>query len=990
MAKTSAFATLLNKNGRDDARSIASSGIITATENNLGDFLVKLEIKNTGVSKTNSGVLTLRIDDAGTFIRTGPILVDEATKNTYLIELQLKQDLDNDGDFSEPSEQGKVLRAIIGQPTVRIDQTFGHILILNLVGIEYRLKEALTSEEHIFFTPKESFDRRLIEATANATGIRLTPITNNLPNAPDLSFIPNQPTRVHDTLTEIIDLLALPDVAGGAFDDHYFDFDPSTTNTNHLSVIAEVYGNTSSGVTLDPLSVEVPDTDEEQSVVTDNVEYKNHVILVGSTLGGSLPPERTRFASNFNHAQVRDEYDASVTYGIGDTVQLLTTTPSSIKPFFRTYHVSLTNGNTGNNPLTFTGVDWSIDFNQHPPYVTASGAFYDTGDIVTVSKIGITRFFQASQSGTHAEPPNAGDGNWNFIDFAADADVATFVTYTPWTNDVDVWKQTLTGRTKAQGMSPQQEGWAFDWNISKANYNRENATSHYGPVSPKWLTLEQNAEPSTTTRTIFDGQRYLVGATPTGGIAWSANARKVAEWDDAATPDAEGRRWKFSVAPVEGDMINDLNVAEMKKFTSGSWSTAWSGIDINNTDRPSPFHIVENVGLVTGATGIPGQAVQFTYNWFVKPTDVSGTHHRRTSRGVWIGSSFPFPRVDTNNFNLGILYGGTGGGNKTANGHFKTNNLDHTKAGLIGWNNGIDIEDMGKVSAIRFKMKVGMFSDSKGRELVEGQPDVPMTFWVMDKFDRVAYTKFKLRRNGQWDQVRIPIGELAGTQLYFARWDELAKLNGIVITELDFTLAQKEFSGVQFDWRFIKHWGVQLDEGYVETGLYMNGHQRAFEYIEDVIDDYSANWYWIFLGPEAQIVRSLLPKHTPITQNHQRFSAKIVLDDLHFEKEQIVTSDDVKKTDPRTVVEHLSQESDYNNLKKRAEALESRKRFFPQFWHLRATGDVRLKFGQSFIISGTRVPSSPVTMIVSEVTHIYDHDGYHVEIAGVRKFTVSG
>jgi len=238
--------------------------------------------------------------------------------------------------------------------------------------------------------------------------------------------------------------------------------------------------------------------------------------------------------------------------------------------------------------------------------------------------------------------------------------------------------------------------------------------------------------------------------------------------------------------------------------------------------------------------------------------------------------------------------------------------------------------------------------------------------------------------------VRIPFGELAPSQLYFARWDELAKLNEVVITELDFTLAQKEFSGVQFDWRFIKHWGVQLDEAYVETGLYKNGLQRAFEFGEDVVNDYSANWFWIMLGPQAQIIRNLLPKHTPITQNHQRFSAKIVLDDLHFEKEQIVTSDNVKKTDPRTVVEHLSQESDYNNLKKRAEASESRKRFFPQFWHLRATGDVRLKFGQSFIISGTRVPSSPVTMIVSEVTHIYDHDGYHVEIAGVRKFTVSG
>jgi len=790
---------------------------------------------------------------------------------------------------------------------------------------------------------------------------------------------------MHDTLVDIIDLLALPDVAGGSFDDHYFDFDPSTTKTNHLSAIAEVYGAQSTGVTLDPLSVEVPDTDEEQSVVTDNIEYKNHVILVGSAQGGSLPVERTRFASNFNHAQVREEWDSTRTYAVGDIVQLLTTTPSSIKPFLRTYHVSLTASNLNNNPLDTTGTNWDIDFNQHPPFATASSAFYDTGDIITASATGITTFYQANNSGTHLVPPNS---NWNVIDTVNDADIATFVTYTPWTNDVQVWKETLAGRAKAQGMSPAQEGWAFDWNISKSNYNRENATSHFETVSPKWVTSELTAEPTpATNRQNYDGQRHLLATTPTGS-QWAGNGEKIAEWDDTQL---SGSNWIFSKAGVDGDMINDLNVAEMKKHTAGAWTTAWDGTNSSNSDRPSPFHIVENVGLVTGATGVPAQAIQFTYNWFVNSLDIAGTHHRRTSRGVWISSSFPFPRKDTANFNTGELYGGDGTSKPAfATAHFNTNNYDANRKGLLGWNNGIDVEDMGKVSAIRFKMKVGMFSDSKGVELVEGQPDVPMTFWAMDKFDRVAYSKFKLRRNGQWDQVRIPIGELAGTQLYFARWDELARINEVVITELDFTLAQKEFSGVQFDWRDIKHWGVQLDEAYVETGLYKNGLQRAFEYGEDVVNDYSANWFWIITGGAGLVVRRLLPKHTPVTQNHQRFSAKIVLDDLHFEKEQITTSDDVIKTDPRTVVEHLATESDYNNLKKRAEALESRKRFFPQFWHLRATGDVRLRFGQSFIISGTRVPSSPVTMIVSEVTHIYDHDGYHVEIAGVRKFTVSG
>ena len=289
MAKTSAFITLLEKNlGLDANRTIANVSPIPFTENNLADWLVRLEIINTGVSKTNSGTLTLRIDELGTFIRSGPILVEEETKNTFLIEMQLKQDLDNDDDFSEPNEQGIILRAIIGQPQISIDQSFGEILKINLTGIEYRYKETLTSEEHIFETPAGSFARRLAEVGV-AGGIGTSTFTNNLPTTPRLSFQPFNPTKVHDTLAEIIDLLALPQIAGGSFDDFYFDMEPDPIKTNLMDITAEKFGNTVSGVIIDPLSINVPATDEEQTVVTDNIEYKNHVIMVGSTTGGSLP-----------------------------------------------------------------------------------------------------------------------------------------------------------------------------------------------------------------------------------------------------------------------------------------------------------------------------------------------------------------------------------------------------------------------------------------------------------------------------------------------------------------------------------------------------------------------------------------------------------------------------------------------------------------------------------------------------------------------------
>lgn len=997
MAKTSAFTTLLVKNGRDDLRTIANVSPVPMTENNLADWFVRFEITNTGVSKTNSGTLTLRIDALGTFIRSGPILVDEATKNAYLIEMQLKQDLDNDGDFSEPNEQGIVLRGIIGQPQISIDETFGEVLRINLVGIEYRIKETLTSEDHRFISPNESFTRRLNEVTTNATGVRFSSITNSLPTSPILSFQPFNPTKVHDTLTEIIDLLALPQVAGGSFDDFYFDIEPNATQTNHLTLIAEKFGNTNSGVIINPLSINVFDTDEEQTVITDNIEYKNHVIIVGSGNGGSLPVERTRFASNFEHAKIRDEWSgSSVSYTLGDLVQHKTTT--ALKPHLVTYHTAKTTHTStgGQDPITTSGTLWTQDFTVYPPFITTSGTFYRVGEIITHSTGGVTAFYQCNAKLTYPithfssiTPPAAPTG-WTFLKSVADANYTAFVTYTPWTNDVDLWKNTLAGATNL-GISG-GVGWAFDWNITKANYNREDQKSSFEPVSPKWVTSINNlTQPSNSQTEVYDGQRFLLGASPTG-TDWAGNGNKIAErfTTNEQTVPVTGE-WKFSVSPVNSDVVSDLATAHIYQFNGTIWGSIWDPLSVDDTDKPSPFHLCNNVGLVAGATGISGQAVEFTYDWFVNPLDLLNTHFHRTSRGVWISQSFPIPRLPTTNFDTGALYGGAGGSVQPIKGTFNTNNMDVNRKGVRGWNQGINSEDMGKISAIKFKMRVSMFRNSGGTSLVEGQPDVPMTFWATDKFDRVWYAKFKLRRNGQWDDVRISVGDFAQNQLYFARWDELAKLNnGVTITELDFTLAEKEFSGVLFDWKFVKHWGVQLDESYVETGLYKNGLQRAFEYGEDISNDLQSSWFWSMLGPTGVIIKNSLPQHTPVTQNFIRLSAKIALDDLHFEKEQIVTSDNTAKTDPRTVVEHISTESDYLNLKDRAIGSESRKRFFPQFWHIRATGDVRLRFGHKFTVTNSRVNTGSQEMVVSEVKHIYDHDGYHIELAGIRKFTVSG
>ncbi len=1066
MASTKAFATLLDidvpdDQKRDQARTIYTDATIPNQENNLADWLIGLEIENTGISKVNSGEITLRIDEAGTFVRSDPILVNEDAKNKYMIEIQLKQDLDSDDDFNDPSEQGIVLRGIIGQPSVLQNSSYGEILRIPLISVQYRLKEMITSEWHLFKNPNESFGDRVNEINIPYKyPIRYNTVTNNLPTSPLLSYKPTGPKSIHDSMGEIIDALSNPQVEGGAFDDYYFEIENDSGFTNYLNITAEKFGSTDSGVVIDPLSLDVEDTGEENTTVTDNIEYKNHAILIGDTNTGSLPTERTRFASNYEHARIRDEWDSGTTYQSGDLVKVITSTPSNIKPYLITYHRSLTDSNTGNNPISTHGTNWEIDFTDIPPFITTSDAYYKVGEIVSYTNGSHIGFYQCAIEASYPtnrfvgiDPSTATTpAGWNKITHITDTNYTQFTSYSPWTNDVDVWKQTLAGRGKGKtttNFNPtvdgkQYEGWAWDWNVTKSNFNRKNLNSSFEEVSPKVITGDttqlgitsgnlsyfQNSHPEQ----LYDSNRILILSGVAGD--WSTESNKIAEYD------AETGTWQLSNTAVSGDTVINLYDAKVWKFNGSIWEAKWDWTDSNHTDKPTPFHAVKNIGLVAGATGIAGQAVEFDYDWFVTVPFAGGDDHvNRTSRGVWISSTALLPRHDTNQYDVGKLYGGTPDGSLDKRGTIDTNNYDRDRNGFIGWNKGLDDEDYGRISALAFKIKVSFFKTRDGGGLIHGIPEIPMTFWAIDKFDRVWFHRFKVRRNGEWDDIKIPIGDLAGTNLYHARWDELAKfIDGVPITGLDFTIKEREFSGIAFDWKYMKYWGVQLDESYTSVGLYKNGLERALEYSEDLLADLAGNiWYeagatiynlggYILNGTDFEAI--------PARQNFIRLSARIALDDLHFEKELLASSSDTSVENSRTTIKYVGNERDYVNLRTRAKALVARKKFFPQTVHIRTSGDVRLRFGQSFKVSGSRVvenpdnydtwsiiqnynigdkvsylgftyqaltnnlakiPSSNPTdwenlnkYVVSNIKHKFNHDGYFCEVAGFRKFVVSG
>jgi hypothetical protein len=163
------------------------------------------------------------------------------------------------------------------------------------------------------------------------------------------------------------------------------------------------------------------------------------------------------------------------------------------------------------------------------------------------------------------------------------------------------------------------------------------------------------------------------------------------------------------------------------------------------------------------------------------------------------------------------------------------------------------------------------------------------------------------------------------------------------------------------------------------------------------------------------------------------------VDELAFEKQMFANSDDVTLTEPRTELMSEPSEIDYNNLKLNAQAKRARLKFIPQQWIMRSHGDVRMRLGRKFKITGNRIPeqannyilwstgttynigdkvkrsvggvyyvyqsikdgdgnppeTSPIywanlnESVCQQVVHTIDSSGYTMSVTGVRKFVFS-
>lgn len=979
---------LLDKN-LDAPTTITDGQVVNG---DLAPFRHRIELVNTGNQKQNNGILILRIPPDGTFIRTEPILIDETAKDDYIIQVQLKQDRDKDGVYEE---EGKLHRFIVGQPTIQEDEHGGETLKLNLIPLEYKVKEtvdserltATDSERTPFRTPKQAFIRRAIayneiKGIDNPQLLFTTGVGGSI-DLPDKDSLkqewrPPAPTPTHDLFREIIERQSLPGVGGGVFTDFFFDYDPHPLSTKTINLKAEAVGTTDRGIIIDPLTFDPADSEKDKTINVDLIKFKNNVILECSPRGGSLPMDKARFASQKEHGRFRSQWDPTITYIVDENDQIQVG-----DPVLGTRYFTALFDNTNNDPLGVGQTTWFEDFVLIPQFNQFTE--YKEGQIVTTVDGSFYRFWKANKL-----IPKGGFGpfpaslDWDDL---ATKDIAInqraeFFSYTPWTADFGAMRASLFGVRPGSATETALTNIGYsavvpDFNYIRANFDRVQADSRFEQVTFKDVTRFVNNSNVITVGERHLGARFLINGVGAGLFAGHNN--QIAEWIGADFPSGSMtiNDWAFSNSPVDGDMILDQDTARIYTFNASLnvWEIEWD-IITNNISFPdrlqgdgrlsSPLHICRELKLVEGSSGIPGQAFELVYDWL--PSLNEGDDRNFNSIGAWFFMQFPFPKIETFGRDIGDIY---------KNPVLDTSNLTYDSKGQNGWNNGLDSEDLGRIQRLNMKLRLTLSATdflNLTTTLAVGYADMPMKAFAVDIFDRVWFTDFKLRRNGEYSSIKLGFGETAPQQLHHYRVDELLQLFGILLP-FDFFLKQKEWTGIEFDWRFVKSWGVFYSVGYGVNDQYIAG--QIPDYITNIIGQSGSQLLYQAL--------SLNPFDTS-PKNAIIKTAKLAIDELNFEKQLYVNSDDVQITDARTELEHFISETDYLNAKSRAQAFRERKKFVNQAWFMKAHGDVRARFGEKFIASGPRVPGGTQELVFNEVKHIIDSDGYFLEFTGVRKF----
>ena len=821
------------------------------------------------------------------------------TKGPILIDAQTKSKFWIDGQIIQKDSAGsdiigELFRMQIGTPIIE-NTDKGLFLTLPLTAVEYRARESLDSEQLILQTPKKAF---------------ITRATNyfNYQGAGSPLIVIDNPADID-----------LPD--DNSLKQNWLSQGPITTHRSLVEIIERLANpGVVGGSFQDFYYFFEPSVSATNTIFIKAEEFgarSSGVVLDVLAPSGTTAEEKQTFQTDnlkFKNVAIVRGGNSSHRLPMEHTIFASDVQHAKVSLF------------------------WSVVVE----YVVGEYVQYDVGG-------GNIQLFKCIQDVVlPSQPPDVATAFWN--------NLSTTTEFSPWTNNADDWTTNFAGHLNPPSTFV---GFALDMNLARADYDRTDVYNEFEAITFKWVTkVGVNNPDDEPGAEIFEGQRYIVGASPTGEFAGQAN--KLAQYDTSVTPAV----WRFSNDPIfvagsppRQDSVLDLNTGQIYKWIVSSWVVAWSlSVSSGASSQLNPIKSIQNV---IGATGVLS-ALELEYDW-----NTFSNVQNQASRGAWWNMWFPFPRQANTSpvIPVGDLY-------KQPILDFI--NLDVSSQGLEGWNEGLETEDLGNLRGINVKMRLSIRDDSN--DLIDFIYDLPIIWWFIDKFDRIVYVETKIRRNGEWDSIVFPAGPDAKMQLYDNRIDELVKLLGYTLP-FNFFLQEKEYTGVRFDWRNVKGMGCFYKDAYDKNFFYKNAENDLFENFLQHITQVGLNLITGFDEPLANVVVD---------------NAKLALDEFTLIKDSYVSSRDTKQDDSRLKLTSIASQDDYVNMKILAQGIEARDAFFPQFQTLDAFGDVRLRLGLTFVAQGTRVPNSPLTMIVGEVSHIVSQNqGYRVEVIGVNKFTIS-
>lgn len=581
-------------------------------------------------------------------------------------------------------------------------------------------------------------------------------------------------------------------------------------------------------------------------------------------------------------------------------------------------------------------------------------------------------FFANTANGPSTTIPNLST-NWTSTQFSRPTDTYEgFTTYTPFTNDLDNAKVNL-----ADNVSPPTgyEGYALDWNYERILNDIPNYTDRFKVITGKSVRRIENNPPGSTSRENYDGFRVLVGTSPIGIFVGHEN--QIAEFTRDVFRGISPH-FEFSGDPVTNDTILlNHETGNALTFNGVSWVTAWT---ITDNGLPAPVHLVRSMKLVKGSSGIPGQALQYRFDW--KDEFELGENENRTSRGAWYHDLYPKPISDSISTNLGGTYGGNGI-NFPANPRINHINLNQNRKGLIGYNRGLDSEDMGRITAHSFKTKLGIFRSSDDSEKSKGKKNIPMIYWRKDFNSRFFFKEFSIPENNEFFTVDITLPPFGSTNIYFNRIDELTEIYGYTLP-FDFFIQEKEFSGVKYEFRKNDSWGYFMKGSYNDIGMYVACYPqflaRIVEGATQLIPDILEFINDVFTGDDlgAFVTTAASIDHTTLTT-----------DEEYYVKEGYAIFPLDAVNDPRTDFIQMQEEVDYLTARAKANSRIIRNDFYPNERHVAIGTNLDIKYGEEVTETGSRVPNGSLQSVVSYMEQVYDNKGTNTRLFLVRKFTIT-